>query len=122
MAIKQAVTEVKQPEPMNYDCKATGCPCAGGIGGVCRFHFGEEFTNWPRITDRLRSNEWLLRLLKFVRTEKHTLAHDDMIRHIKENTPEELHPIPGELPAIWTIRADSWLKKPLISKPRFHYE
>ena len=46
-------------------CNAMGCPCrasvsTGGSGWMCRYHVAAAADKWPRITDALAQNDWLL--------------------------------------------------------------
>lgn len=94
-------------------CEANGCICRGPLDGVCRFHYGTSKENWPGITQRLKDNEWVLVITKWIRNEGHLMTHKDILERLKTshkfNDCEELRPTEDELPAKWIIRAESWI-------------
>lgn len=54
-------------------CGAIGCRCRatvsmGGSGYLCRYHVAAPADKWPRITDALAQNDWLLAFISDVQT------------------------------------------------------
>ena len=63
------------PEPKQQTCTAAGCPLFGtrasGSGASrwwCRFHYGQELSNFSRITERIERSRAMIEHIKRLKT------------------------------------------------------
>ena len=67
--IAEQAEQQQQHSPQK--CAAIGCQCRAtvnmaGSGYLCRYHVAAPADKWPRITDAIAQNDWLLALISDV--------------------------------------------------------
>lgn len=70
----RALAQQKKPEFTAVDeskCGANGCPCRSSVrltsSWLCSIHAWVEPEDWPRITEAVHQNIWLLELIRDIR-------------------------------------------------------
>lgn len=98
-------------------CKAHGCPLPGTMfsesgQGLCAYHHRKSKFFWPQITEMLKKNSRLFRLIRI--TEAITNAEFDQVQRDKSWALEEMIcPVPGECHKHWVLRVKETIHRAL---------